>query len=40
MAKIKTTIHNAETGEVIERDMTAAELAQYELDVQRDAERT
>lgn len=25
-------IHNAETGEVIERDMTADELAQWELD--------
>jgi hypothetical protein len=30
MATIK--IHNAETGEVIERDMTADELAQWELD--------
>lgn len=25
-------IHNAETGEVIERDMTATELAQWETD--------
>lgn len=25
-------IHNAETGEVIERDMTAAELVQWEAD--------
>ncbi len=30
MATIK--IHNAETNEVIERDMTAVELAQWELD--------
>ena len=30
MATIK--IHNAETGEVIERDMTADELAQWEAD--------
>lgn len=26
------TIHNVETGEIIEREMTAAELAQYEKD--------
>lgn len=32
-------IHNAETGEVIEREMNQAELAQYEIDeAQREAE--
>ena len=32
-------IHNAETGEVIEREMNKAELAQYEIDkAQREAE--
>ena len=37
MATIK--IHNAETGEVIERDMTAEELAQWETDNAEAAER-
>jgi hypothetical protein len=32
-------IHNSETGEVIEREMNADELAQYQIDVQRDAAR-
>lgn len=32
-------IHNAETGEVIEREMNQAELAQYQIDkAQREAE--
>jgi hypothetical protein len=39
MAKLKTTIHNAETGEVIERELTADELAQYKIDVQTDLNR-
>lgn len=39
MSTPKVTIHNAETGEVIEREMNAEELAQYEIDVQRDAQR-
>ena len=29
---MKTTIHNIETGEIIEREMNAQELAQLELD--------
>jgi hypothetical protein len=29
---MKILEHNATTGEIIERDMTAAELAQYEID--------
>ena len=29
---MKTLIHNVETGEIIERDMTAEELAQAEID--------
>lgn len=29
---MKTTIHNVETNEVIEREMNAEELAQWELD--------
>jgi len=37
MATIK--IHNAETGEVIERDMTADELAQWEADKTESAQR-
>ena len=32
MTKPKITIHNAETGEVIEREMNATELAQLEAD--------
>ena len=32
-------IHNAETGEVIERDMTAEELAQWETDRAQEAQR-
>ena len=31
---MKITEHNVETGEIIERDATAEELAQYELDAQ------
>jgi hypothetical protein len=37
MATIK--IHNAETGEVIERDMTEDELAQWEADKAESAQR-
>jgi hypothetical protein len=37
MATIK--IHNAETGEVIERDMTPDELAQWEADKTESAQR-
>lgn len=29
---MKITIHNVETNEIIERDMTAAELTQWEID--------
>ena len=32
MAKKMITIHNAETGEVIEREMNAEELAQLKID--------
>ena len=32
MTKPTVKIHNVETGEVIERDMTAAELTQWEAD--------
>ena len=32
MTKPKITIHNAETGEIIEREMNATELAQLEAD--------
>jgi phosphopantetheinyl transferase (holo-ACP synthase) len=39
MSTPKVTIHNAETGEIIERDMNAEELAQYQIDVERDAQR-
>jgi hypothetical protein len=39
MTKPLVTIHNAETGEVVEREMNAAEFAQYKLDEQRDLER-
>jgi hypothetical protein len=34
MTKPIITIHNLETGQVIEREMNAKEFAQYELDVQ------
>lgn len=36
---MKITEIFVQSGEVIERDMNADELAQYELDVERDAER-
>ena len=39
MSKPIVTIHNAETGEIIEREMNAKEFAQYQIDVTRDAER-
>lgn len=32
MAKIMKLIHNIETGEIIERELTADELAQFEVD--------
>ena len=32
MTKPTMTIHNAETGEIIEREMTTAEIAQWEAD--------
>jgi hypothetical protein len=32
MTKPMITIHNIETGEIIEREMNAAELTQYEAD--------
>ena len=32
MSRPTVTIHNAETGEIIEREMNADELAQWELD--------
>jgi hypothetical protein len=32
MTKLTIKIHNVETGEVIERDMTAVELTQWEAD--------
>ena len=32
-------IHNVETNEITEREMTAAELAQYEIDAQLSAAR-
>jgi hypothetical protein len=32
MSNPKITEHNCETGEIIEREMTDAELAQYEID--------
>ena len=35
----KVTIHNAETGEIVEREMNAEELAQYEIDLQRESDR-
>lgn len=37
MSKPTIIIHNAETGEIIEREMNADELAQWEID-QADAE--
>ena len=37
-AKPKITIHNVETGEIIERDMTAQEIAEFESKAQIDAE--
>jgi hypothetical protein len=36
---MKIKEHNATTGEIIERDMTAAELAQYEIDEAAKAEQ-
>jgi hypothetical protein len=36
---MKILEHNVETNEVIERDMTAAELAQYEIDQAETAAR-
>ena len=36
MTTPQKTIHNAITGEIIVRDYTAAELAQYEIDKVRD----
>jgi hypothetical protein len=36
---MKIKVHNATTGEIIERDMTAAELAQYEIDEAARAEQ-
>ena len=42
MANPKIRVHNVETGEVIDRDMTAEEIAQWQADQdqisQRDAE--
>ena len=32
MTKPMITIHNAETGEIVEREMNAAEIAQWEAD--------
>jgi hypothetical protein len=32
MTKLTRTIHNVETGEIIEQDLTAEELAQWETD--------
>lgn len=39
MSELLVVIHNSETGEIIEREMNAEELAQYELDVEREAKR-
>lgn len=43
MSRPIISIHNADTGEVIEREMTAAEFAQHEIDLavieQRKADR-
>lgn len=39
MSTPKVTIHNAETGEIIEREMNAEELAQYEIDAERESQR-
>jgi hypothetical protein len=39
MSRPKLTIHNADTGEVIEREMTDAELAQHEADLAAAAAR-
>ena len=41
MTKEKLTIklHNVETGEIIERDLTAEEIAQIELDVAKEEAR-
>ena len=39
MKKPTIKIHNAETGEIIEREMNAEELAQHQIDVERDAQR-
>jgi hypothetical protein len=44
MTKPMIRIHDIETNEIIDREMTAAEFKQYELDqeakIQRDAEQT
>lgn len=39
MSKPKVTIHNAETGEIVEREMNAQEFAQHEIDVERQTQR-
>jgi hypothetical protein len=39
MIKPIITIHNAETGEIIVREMNAQELAQYQIDIEKDAQR-
>lgn len=39
MSTPKVTIHNTETGEIVEREMNAAELEQYAIDLQRESDR-
>jgi hypothetical protein len=39
MSKLMITIHNAETGEIIEREMTTDELAQRDKDTMEQAAR-
>lgn len=39
MSTPKVTIHNSETGEIVEREMNAEELEQYAIDFQRESDR-
>ena len=39
MSTPKVTIHNSETGEIVEREMNAEELEQYAIDLQRESDR-
>jgi len=39
MSKAMIKIHNADTGEIVEREMNSAELAQHEADLAASAQR-